>query len=220
MGRPQNEVAFLMDDVSKFEIQHKVTLVGFKMSKHEITFDQYDAFCDATGRDKPSDEGWGRGKQPVINVSWMDAKAFADWAGAQLPTEAQWEYACRAGTQTPFNTGKCLNANEANYKGKFPCEGCTAGTFQEKTMPVGSYAPNKWGLYDMHGNVREWCADWYGEYPNSPQSNPQGPLSGSYRVLRGGNWDNVAWDCRSASRIEASPKYRNNTHGFRLVSLK
>jgi serine/threonine protein kinase len=220
MGRPQNEDAFLMEKVSKYEIQHKVTLVGFKMSKHEITFDQYDSFCDATGRGKPSDEGWGRGKQPVINVSWMDAKAFADWAGAQLPTEAQWEYACRAGTPTPFNTGKCLNANEANYKGKFPYEGCNVGTFQEKTMPVGSYAPNNWGLYEMHGNVSEWCADWYGQYTLSPQTNPQGPLSGSYRVLRGGNWDNIAWDCRSASRIKASPKYRNNTHGFRLVSLK
>jgi formylglycine-generating enzyme required for sulfatase activity len=220
MGRPQNEVAFLRNDVSKYETQHEVTLDGFKMSKHEITFDQYDSFCDATRREKPSDEGWGRGKRPVINVSWNDAKAFADWAGALLPTEAQWEYACRAETPTPFNTGSCLSANDANYKGKFPYEGCTVGTFQEKTMPVGSYAPNAWGLYDMHGNVWEWCADWYDVYPTSPQSNPQGPLSGSYRVFRGGSWDEIAWGCRSAQRLYASPIALNNGRGFRLVSLK
>lgn len=188
------------------------------MSKHEVTFDQYDAFCDSTGRSKPSDEGWGRGKRPVINVSWDDAKAFADWAGAQLPTEAQWEYACRAGSQTPFNDGNCLSTNAANYDGNYPYSGCNSGAYKEKTMAVGSFAPNGWGLHDMHGNVWEWCADWYGDYPASAQSNPQGPSTGSPRVMRGGSWNYDAQYCRSANRSGYAPDNRDSNLGFRLVS--
>jgi formylglycine-generating enzyme required for sulfatase activity/tRNA A-37 threonylcarbamoyl transferase component Bud32 len=215
MGSPSNEA-----DRSDDEMQHAVTLDGFKMSKHEVTFDQYDAFCDATGRSKPSDEGWGRGKRPVINVSWDDAKAFADWVGARLPTEAEWEYACRAGSSTPFSTGDCLSTNEANYDGNYPYQGCSGGTIQEKTRPVGSYAPNAWGMYDMHGNVWEWCADWYGDYPTAAQTNPQGPSSGSSRVRRGGSWFTYARICRSACRRSNAPDRRDDGIGFRLVSPK
>ncbi len=214
MGSPQSEA-----DRGDSEIQHEVTLDGFKMSKHEVTFDQYDAFCDATRRSKPTDEGWGRGKRPVINVSWDDAKAFADWAGAQLPTEAQWEYACRAGSQTPFNTGSCLSTDAANYDGNDPYQGCNSGSYQQKTMPVASYAANAWGLYDMHGNVWEWCADWHGGYPNSAQTNPEGPSTGSARVVRGGSWLYDAQYCRSAYRNNFnSPGIRDHHLGFRLVS--
>ncbi len=215
MGSPNNEA-----DRGDDEMQHDVTLDGFKMSKHEVTFAQYDAFCDATGRSKPSDEGWGRGKRPVINVSWDDAKAFADWVGARLPTEAEWEYACRAGTSTPFNTGNCLSTNEANYDGNFPYQGCSSGVYQEKTKPVGSYAPNAWGLFDMHGNVCEWCADWYGDYPTAAQTNPQGSSSGSDRVVRGGSWLINAQYCRSAHRYSFTPDLRYDGMGIRLVSPK
>jgi formylglycine-generating enzyme required for sulfatase activity len=195
--------------------QHSVTLSGFKMSKYEVTFAQYDAFCDATGRTKPSDEGWGRGNRPVINVDWNDATAFAQWMGCRLPTEAEWEYACRAGTTSPFNTGSCLSSSEANYDGNYPYSTCAQGTFLGKPQPAGSYAPNAWGLYDMHGNVWEWCSDWYGDYSSGAQTNPNGPSSGSDRVLRGGGWRSAA--CRSAGRGSGFPFSRTNDWGFRLV---
>ena len=197
MGSPKSE-SNRQDD----EIQHQVSLSAFKMSKNEITFKQYDAFCDATGRKKPKDEGWGRGERPVINVSWKDATAFAKWMGCRLPTEAEWEYACRAGTAIPFNTGYSLS-NINNSK--------------SKTMPVGSYSSNTWGLYDMHGNVLEWCSDRYGDYSSSAQTNPTGASSGSFRVLRGGSWNSNAQYCRSAYRAVALPSSRYNDLGFRLV---
>ncbi|MFN5371938.1 MAG: formylglycine-generating enzyme family protein, partial [Bacteroidia bacterium] len=216
MGSPSNEV-----DRSRIEDQHTVTLDGFKMSKYEVTFAQYDAFCEATNREKPSDEGWGRGNRPVINVSWHDAKAFADYVGYALPTEAQWDYACRAGSTSPFNTGTCLNTNEANYDGSnYPYTNCNKGTYNKKTIPVDSYSPNAWGLYNMHGNVFEWVSDWYGHYPTSAQTNPQGPSSGSNRVFRGGGWYPDAQYCRSAYRHCRAPYYRDYSIGFRLVSPK
>ena len=214
MGSPSYE-AYSWD---KEGPQHSVSLSGFKMSKYEVTFAQYDAFCGAAGRLKPNDEGWGRGNRPVINVDWNDATAFAQWMGCRLPTEAEWEYACRAGTTSPFNTGSCLGSSQANYDGNYPYTTCGKGTYLQKTMPVGSYAPNAWGLYDMHGNVWEWCSDWLGDYSSSPQNNPKGPSSGSYRVLRGGGWRSHGGHyCRSATRLSDEPSHRNGGRGFRLV---
>jgi sulfatase modifying factor 1 len=215
MGSPSNEA-----DRDGNEKQHTITLDGFKISKYEVTFAQYDAFCEATNREKPSDEGWGRGNRPVIHVSWHDAKAFADYVGYALPTEAQWEYACRAGSTSPFNTGTCLSTNEANYNGNYPYATCNKGAYTRKTKPVGSYARNAWGLYDMHGNVSEWCADWYDDYPTTAQRNPQGPSSGSYRVYRGGHWVSDAQRCRSAYRYFTTPNTNYYFIGFRLVSPK
>jgi len=215
MGSPVSETSRHSD-----ETQHQVTLSAFRMSKYEVTFEQYDAFCVATGRSKPEDEGWGRGRRPVINVSWDDAKAFADWMGCRLPTEAEWEYAARAGTTTPFNTGNCLSTAQANYKGNYPYSGCSKGEYREKTMPVGSFPANAWGLHDMHGNVWEWCSDWKGDYPSAAQTNPKGPASGSHRLIRGGGWSFMAIYCRSADRFSFSPGNRFNFIGFRLVSPK
>ena len=212
MGSPLSEVNHESD-----ETQHQVTLSAFKMSKNEITFAQYDVFCEKTGREKPSDNGWDRGTRPVINVSWDDATAFANWMGCRLPSEAEWEYACRAGKTTPFNTDNNLTTNQANYNGNYPYNNNPNGNDLQKTMPVGSYSPNSWGLNDMHGNVWEWCSDWYGSYPSSSQTNPTGASSGSIRVNRGGSWYYGAQYCRSANRLSYAPSYRSGNLGFRLV---
>ena len=189
------------------EPKHEVSLSAFKMSAYEVTFEQYDAFCVATKREKPGDKGWGRGKHPVINVSWDDATAFAKWMVCRLPTEAEWEYACRAGSTTPFNTGKDLTTSQANYR-------------SNKTTAVGSFAANTWGFYDMHGNVWEWCSDWYGDYPSSPQTNPAGASKGSQRIYRGGCWESSSHSCLTAYRNKMYSGYRFGSIGFRLVSLE
>ena len=213
MGSPATE-ANRFDD----ELPHQVTLNAFKMSRYEITFDQYIPFCKATGRSVPGDEGWGKGNRPVINVSRTDAMAFADWLGCRLPTEAEWEYAARAGTGTPFSTGNCLNADQANYNGKNPFTGCKEGLDTKKTVPVGSFAANPWGLFDMYGNVWEWCSDFYGDYTSEPQTNPTGVASGSCCIIRGGSWYCFAQHCRSAYRSCYAPEVKNYGIGFRLVS--
>lgn len=213
MGSPNNEPERLVR-----EPQHQVTISAFKMSKFEVTFEMYDAFCEATGKTKPNDKGWGRGKNPVINVSWNDAVAFAKWMGCRLPTEAEWEYACKAGTTTPFTYGNNITTAQANYDGWFPYNKNPNGENRRKTIPVGSLEPNSWGLYDMHGNVWEWCSDWYGDYATGSQSNPQGAASGTERVTRGGGWNTVAGYSRSSHRSSETPVTTSDCVGFRLVS--
>ncbi len=166
---------------------------------------------------------------PVVHVSWNDAVEYCRWLSEKtgksyrLPTEAEWEYACRAGSLSPFNTGENLTTNQANYNGNYPYNNNPKGVYRQNTVVVNSFAPNAWGLYNMHGNVWEWCSDWYGGTyydeckSNGTVINPVGPAIGSLRVIRGGSWSNPAEFCRSASRRIIPPGYRDNFVGFRLV---
>jgi formylglycine-generating enzyme required for sulfatase activity len=138
--------------------------------------------------------------------------------GYRLPTEAEWEYACRAGTTTPFSTGNNITTNQANYDGNRPYNNYAKGIDRQTTTPVGSFSPNPWGLYDMHGNVREWCWDWKGYYSSEAQTNPHGSASGASRVFRGGSYVDRGQELRSASRGSiAYPSDRYSYYGFRLV---
>ena len=161
------------------------------------------------------------GSVPTSQNSTWDA-ARCDWNanGYRLPTEAEWEYACRAGTSTATSFGNSLVSSQANFNGNYQYNVSTKGTYLEKTAPVGSYPANAWGIYDMHGNVWEWCWDWYKDsyYASSPGSDPHGADSGRYRVLRGGSWSYDGDYLRSANRSDyGAPTYRNYNYGFRVV---
>lgn len=207
--------------------QHRVTLDSFSIGKHEVTFGQYDFYCQQVADCQlPDDEGWGRGTRPVINVSWNDAEAYIRWLKQQtdepfrLCTEAEWEYAARAGSSTKYywgNQPSGQHANGASQDTGFSWADWPDDDFKN-AAPVGSYKANAWGLYDMSGNVYEWVGDWYGKdyYRNSPTSNPQGPAEGTYRVLRGGSWDLNARCLRSGDRSRGRPDNRGNLIGFRL----
>ena len=213
MGSPTSE-----NPRDNDETQHKVMLTkGFWMGKYEVTQRQWESVMgDNPSRFKGAD-------RPVEQVSWNDCQEFIRKINASgevmvsLPTEAQWEYACRAGTTTPFSFGSSLNGDKANCDGNYPYGTTAKGQYREATAPVGSYSPNAWGLYDMHGNVWEWCADWYGDYPTGSVTDPTGPASGSIRVLRGGGWFSHAHRCRSALRNRYVPGFRYGDLGFRLV---
>jgi formylglycine-generating enzyme required for sulfatase activity len=181
---------------------------------------------DVTGNERPEAEF----NHPVLHVSWNDAVAYCNWLTEKrsgglfrLPTEAEWEYACRAGTTTPFGTGENLTTDQVNYDGNYPYGNNPKGEYREKTVPVDYFKPNGYGVYNMHGNVWEWCSDRYGEayYEECRKQgvveNPQGPVVGSYRVLRGGSYNYLAQTCRSAFRGDVCPCIRRNIIGFRLV---
>lgn len=165
--------------------------------------------------------GAGFENHPVVLVTWYGAMEFANYMGASLPTEAQWEYACRAGTTTPFNTGNCITNLQANYDWSNPYNlSCTNTnmTTPEKTQPVGTYPANAYGLFDMHGNVWEWCSDLYDAYPTTPQTDPTGATLGSNRVYRGGSINHAKY-CRSAIRSYSTPLNYSYYIGFRIVMI-
>jgi len=183
---------------------HWVSVKRFAMGRYEITFAEYDKFAE------PNDRGWGRGNRPVINVSWHDATAYAEWLSQQtgqhyrLPTEAEWEYAARAGTTTKYWWGNTASKGKDRW---------------EYTSPVGSFAPNQFGLYDTVGNVWEWTCSEYEENYNGKETQCTSQKSGSLWALRGGAWDNEPWLVRAASRFRSSHDSRGDSVGLRLARL-
>ena len=241
MGSPSTE-AWRSDD----ETQHLVTVSDFFISTCELTQKEYK---DVTGNNPSNFSG---DNLPVENISWIDAVTFCNakstqeglmpaytihganvtWDksanGYRLPTEAEWEFACRAGTTTPFNTESSPSPDEVNYYGHYPYEieenyfsqgnlSTKPGIYREKTTAVGSFSPNGFGLYDMHGNVGEWVWDYYGAYDTEKQTNPTGPETGTLRVYRGGGWNDFAKNLRSAYRATLSPAKASFNIGIRLV---
>ena len=181
--------------------------------------------------EKDSEYNWGipgfnqNDKHPVVCVSWNDTQAFVKWVNKnskesitfRLPTEAEWEYACRAGSKDRFAFGHCLLREQANFEGNAKWEDCPVGVSSSGTGEVGKFQPNAWGLYDMHGNVMEWCQDWLGNYQDGDVTDPTGPQSGTAKVVRGGAWTSYAYNSRSAKRYSRSPNESYSDMGFRLV---
>jgi formylglycine-generating enzyme required for sulfatase activity len=216
MGSPADELERDND-----ERQHRVTISKpFYLQTTEVTQGQWKRVMG----NNPSYFKDCGDDCPVDSVTWNECHEFIRRLNERertnkyrLPTEAEWEYACRAGTTTPFYSGNCLSTDQANYDGNHQMPRCPKGKYRERTVGVRSFSSNPWGLYDMHGNVYEWCQDQYGTYPTSNVTNPTGPSSGNYRVFRGGGWDNYARDCQSASRDRSYPVYRYYDLGFRLA---
>lgn len=241
MGSPESE-AWRVED----EPAHTVTVSGFYISQYEVTQAEYQSIMGVNPSTFSGDD------LPVENISWEDAVQYCNarstqegltpaytvdgqsisWDrsanGYRLPTEAEWEYACRAGTETPFNTETSISAEEANYWGHYPylieenyfSQGnleTKPGIYRQTTVAVGSFQPNAWGIYDMHGNVGEWVWDWYGNYETDAQTDPTGPASGTLRVNRGGGWNDFAKNLRSAYRATLPPDSASFNLGIRLV---
>jgi formylglycine-generating enzyme required for sulfatase activity len=198
---------------------HPVSVHRFHIARHTVSYAQYDAYTDATGRPRADDAGWGRGRQPVVDASWDDAQLFIQWLNERsglhyrLPSEAEWEYAARAGSKAHFPWGERYMAGLANGAGT------ESGDRYEHTAPVGSFPANAWGLYDMVGNVEQWVADCYSEsYAGAPQGGSAADAEHcAQRVRRGGSWGLAPWFLRVDYRNSADPRLHSDGIGFRLA---
>jgi formylglycine-generating enzyme required for sulfatase activity len=224
MGSPANEPQRYDN-----EVQVRVTIPApFAAGKYAVTFDEWDA-CIAEGgcRHKPEDGGWGRGRRPVIYVNWDDAKAYTAWVSRKtgntyrLLSEAEREYVTRAGTTTPFWWGSSITPKQANYEGSVDPDkgGGSKGEYRKRTVPVDSFEPNPWGLYNVHGNVWEWTEDCWNDSNTGNPGDGRARTTGecSRRVVRGGSWYSNPQSLRSAIRIGWDAVYRFGNRGFRLA---
>lgn len=214
MGSPADEPGRFED-----ELQHEVTLTqGYWLGETAVTQALWRAVMGTNPSRFPSDD------HPVEQVSWDDCQQFLDKLNrmapgleARLPTEAEWEYACRAGTTTPFSFGRNITPEQVNYHGDHPYNGGAKGLYRGETVQVKSLPSNPWGFYEMHGNVWEWCSDWYGDYPEKTVKDSDGTLLGSLHVIRGGCWGSIARGCRAAFRGENLSSDCGDGVGLRLA---
>jgi formylglycine-generating enzyme required for sulfatase activity len=215
MGSPESEEGHESNEGPV----HRVSVrQPFAIGKYEVTFAEWDACVSGGGCDgyRPDDRGWGRGNRPVISVSWEDATSYTSWLSRKtghsyrLPSEAEWEYAARAGTTTRYHFGNSISSSQANYGGN-----------KDKTVPVGSYPANAFGLHDVHGNVWEWTEDcWNGGYAGAPSDTNVRKAGDCYRrVLRGGSWVNYPWDMRATFRgwLVVGIDFSSYGNGFRIA---
>ncbi len=219
MGSPSQEVGHYRD-----ESPHRVEISApFLLGVYSTTFAEFDLFCRATGRELLPDQGWGRDHRPVVAVTWHDALDFCDWLATEtghpyrLPTEAEWEYACRAGTVTPFWWGHSLDVGQANYQGDQPYHRGPIGEYRQKTVPVGQFQANPWGLYQMHGNVWEWTGSVYHRGWQEYESQLAYRADVSDRALRGGAWNAPGVRCRAAARWSQLPTVALDCLSFRVA---
>ena len=210
---------------------HRVTIAQpLAVGKYEVTFAEWDACVSGGGCGgyRPPYEGWwGRGRRPVIHVSWKDAQAYVRWLSEEtgetyrLLSEAEWEYVARAGTTTPFHTGATISTEQANYNGKYTYGSGRKGKYRKQTVPVGSFPANGFGLHDVHGNVWEWTQDcWHAGYGGAPaDGRAWESRECSGRVLRGGSWFNSPWNLRSANRVGFTSGDRSDVIGIRVARM-
>ncbi|GLQ21093.1 hypothetical protein GCM10007854_20480 [Algimonas porphyrae] len=203
---------------------------AFEIGRYEVTFAEWSECVKAGGCNgfRPEDNGWGRGKRPVTNISYNDAQSYIKWLNAKtgrnyrLPSEAEWEYVARAGEQLPFSTGsgRAISAQFANFNGEFPYgPGSTPGKYLRKTVPVGSYAANSFGVHDIHGNVYEFVSDCYvaGHKGNPGNGAPRRDGNCDARIIRGGSWVTHGYQMRAAKRLRYTKDHRYDDFGFRLA---
>ncbi|MBN1445325.1 MAG: formylglycine-generating enzyme family protein [Candidatus Omnitrophica bacterium] len=191
---------------------HTVYLDAYYIDKYEVTVGQYRKFCQETRQPMPCAPNWEQtDSHPIVNITWEEASAYAQYYGKRLPTEAEWEKACRAGSNTKYSFG-----DEDSQLWEYAWYEANS---EKKTYPVGQKKPNAYGLYDMHGNAWEWCSDFYRAdyYTGSPAANPQGPASGRHHAMRGGSWFNNPSHCRCAYRDWQEPDYWYGPFGFRCA---
>ena len=224
MGSPDSEWGRFNNESP----QRRVTIAEpFAVSVYEVTFGEWDACVNEGGCNgyQPHGEGWGRGGRPVINVSWDDARAYVKWLSQRtgkryrLLSESEWEYVARAGTMEPFHTGATISADQANYDSSYTYVSGQKGRYRGRTVQVGTFSPNAFGLHEVHGNVWEWTQDcWNEDYTGAPADNRAWETGEcEQRVLRGGSWGDVPWLLRSADRGKNEPGIRDPKIGFRIA---
>jgi formylglycine-generating enzyme required for sulfatase activity len=238
MGSPAGEVGHSSGEAPQHEVEISKP---YYLGVYEVTQAEFQKVMgrnpscySPTGTNTAAVKGLDTTRFPVENVTWLEARDFCEKLSAlpaekavrrtyRLPTEAEWEHACRAGAKEslPFSFGKSLSSLQANFDGGSPYGGAAPGSNLRRPTTVGSYQPNAWGLHDMHANVKEWCADWLddGYYKVSPRADPTGPATGSVRAIRGGSWLNGGSLCRSADRSRFAPTGQFGHVGFRVACV-